>query len=298
MSGKSRLETHRSPLVEFTDDHQLRTIGREIATNRNELADHGHVVTVEESIMGAIKRLPKDGGVLWLAEGIHVFYEDVTLSRDNITLRGISPEKTIIKRDRTSTSAMITFGGTDNVIENLSINDTANGIAIKLTGHRSTVRNCVATNCYDFVEVNGANWCEISNNKIVSARNKGVNVTGTVAGCLISGNRFVSAASNSVYLDNSVTSVAVVGNVFDHTSGTISFLATAEGIPGSAVNQVTDSTGGTVRVGLENLNAVQSSNITARSESALPATEFGENEIIQMRVFSNSSGLSLDGGSR
>ena len=285
-------------MVAFNYDPRLRTIAAQIENDRKRQAARGHIVTPGESITAAIKRLPTDGGIVWLSEGTHVFYSDLTVARGGVVIRGVSPEKTVIKRDRTSTSPLITFSGTDNVLENFTIKDTSSGVAVKFTGQRSTIRNCVVEDCYGFVEIDGANWCEVINNKVVSSRDKGVNVTGTVAGCVINGNRFISTAAATVYLGDSVSSVCIMGHLFDYSSGSISYLAAADGIPGADKNQVSDSTGGTVRVGLQNLNSISVGGILARSESSLPATEFGENEIIQMRIFSNSSGLSLDGGQR
>jgi len=243
MSGRTRDDGVRAPILEFTDDTRLRSLSRQVELGQRRLADFGPIATSASSLHEAVGRLPSNGGVVWLAEGTWVFYEDFSITRDNIVLRAVSRLRTVFKRTGSSTDPMLTLGGSYNVVDGLSVDDAASGPAIKLTGGFSEVTNCRDTDAYTFVEV-AANWCRVSNNHIRRCRHRAVDATGTFNHIMVVGNSIEASTDTDISFGDTVTKSAIVSNILDYDNGSISYKGSSD---------ITESA-----------NAIDPSNVTTR----------------------------------
>lgn len=258
--SRSRKNVAELPLTVYPEDERLRNIGIQIQETRRLIYDGGRVFTPDTSLKRIIGSLPSSGGVAFLSEGTWFINDGISTSRSNITLAAVVPGRTIIKRtSSTSTADMIELTGTDCRLVGLRFNDSqARASAVVLKGNRGAVVDCIADDCYNFVTISGANWCEVRGNHVISARNRGVDATGTCAHLMLDSNRFESTTAEDIYLGDSVSSTAIIGNILDYSTGNISLRGAAAGIPGIMADPE-------YSLGLHNLNSMNHANVTQRS---------------------------------
>jgi len=221
--------------IQYTDDHRLRTIGRQLESAVIEIGRHGPIVSGTRTLRDAIGHLGKTGGRILVGEGIYAFNSQLSMARTNIHILSTSPGKTVFKRTATGSDPMISFTGAECILEGVRfIDENSTGYCIESTGDRTVVRNCFFENVYGGIKIDGADFCTIEGNHFVDADGHNVEFANTCVGALISNNRFEEAREFNILLSTGTTKSTMIGNVLDWAGGEISSPYSATGMQARA----------------------------------------------------------------
>ena len=242
------------PQTIFTRDPQLRAIGHQLEQSVLEQAKMGPVVYPPRSIDEAIGYLGDEGGRILVGEGIWTFHEQLVITRPNVHIQAVSPQKTVfINKITDAVSAnqvMIVAEGDEFVIDGVRFINEENGQhQVKITGDHATVRNCVfekfAAGCIVF----GGDYAKLEGNRFIDGTSGYNMALFSSSHNIISNNIFAdTTAATQLYLSDTVDKTVIVGNVLDWTAGVI----------GSPVRGTGMQTAATLAL----MNVIQTGNIT------------------------------------
>ena len=242
------------PQTIFTRDPQLRAIGQQLEQSVLEQAKMGPVVYPPRSIDEAIGYLGDEGGRILVGEGIWTFYEQLVITRPNVHIQAVSPQKTVfvnkIDDAVSANEVMIVVEGDEFIIDGVRfINEENSQHQVKITGDHATIRNCVFEKFYAGSTVLGGDYARIEGNRFLDGTG-GYNLAlFSSSHNTIANNIFPDTTGTQLYLSDSVYKTVIVGNVFDWSSGTVSIKRT------TGVQSAAD---------IATMNVVDASNVTER----------------------------------
>ena len=231
----------RRPQVVWSDDHRLRTIGRQLESEAGVDGSIGPVASDVASLRQIIGMLGSEGGRIFLTEGTWIFDGSLSVSTKNLHLYSTSPGRTVFKRAATSTATahMLSFTGESVIVEGIRFIDsvTSGHAAIELNGQRSIVKNCVFEDVTNGVEVAGANWCAVRDCHFIAVGNYAIEYSGTCEGGVVTGN-IIETSGGDIYLGDDVSGTVVTGNALDVGDRKISYFTGQNISTGSALNAI------------------------------------------------------------
>jgi len=209
-----------------TNDSRFRSVMRQLEDEVQRGYNLGPIITPDISIRDAISSLPHNGGRIVLSEGEWTFNTNLSVTRPNVHILSMSPQKTILRRTKTTSDNMLTLSGAECIIEGIRfIDENSSGFCIESTGDRTVVKNCFFQDVYGGIKMDGADFCTVEGNHFVDADGHNVEFANTCVGALISNNRFEEASGSSkfnILLSTGTTKSTMVGNVLDWAGGEIS----------------------------------------------------------------------------
>jgi len=234
----------RLPVTVFSGgDSRFRTIGRQIenlVTRQCEIC-----ITPATSIREGIGALGKNGGRLYLTEGLWHFNGSFEIDSKFVQVISLSPGRTVFKREsaRATTDPIIKSTGASNTFEGIRFIDETNTVAthaMKITGSNTVVRNCVFEDTYNGIIVDGCDRVRIMDCEFQTGANRAIEYSGTCVGGMITQNTIERAGGN-VYLGDNVSEVTVIANTFNTASTQLSYFAGRSIETGSALNVIDPS---------------------------------------------------------
>ena len=206
-----------------TNDSRFRSIMRQLEDEVKRGYNLGPVITPDISIRDAISSLPKNGGRIVLSEGEWTFNANLSVTRPNVHILSMSPQKTILRRTKTTSDNMLTLSGAECIIEGIRfIDENSSGFCIESTGNRTVVKNCFFQDVYGGIKITGANFCTVEGNHFVDADGTNIEFSGTCAYGLIANNRMEEGRTYNILLSNATSKSVLVGNVLEYSAGHIS----------------------------------------------------------------------------
>lgn len=239
----------KRPQVVWTDDHRLRTIGRQAEAQTGLLGGLGPVITPATTLRDALGMFGSSGGALFFTDGVWHVTSSVLCSINKIAIIG-SSKNTVFKRSSSASGsdAMLEFQGDDVVIDSITFVDELAGSpgAVHCTGERSIIQRCVFSSVQAGV-VMGAQDCIVRDCFFEEVKDTAVEYNQTVSGGLVTGNRFVPStdADPDVLFGDNVSKSGIFTNNFS-SGGKISY-KTGQDIVGDQTTNVIDAADITVR---------------------------------------------------
>jgi len=179
--------------------------------------EHAAMLRSNGSIIAALANGPQDEHCLLLGAGTWNITGTITISKSNVTIRGLGPE-TKLQLQRGVNAALLVVTGDNVTIENISfLTESGTGVspeyAISVTGDNCTIRDCTFNGFYRTIIATNNLRMMLANNRF---KNSG-------AGCIdlnntdysvVSGNIIeTNAAGNEIDLDASCQYNSIFGNV-------------------------------------------------------------------------------------
>ena len=205
-----------------TNDSRFRSVMRQLEDEVQRGYNLGPVITPDISIRDAISSLPHNGGRIVLSEGEWTFNTNLSVTRPNVHILSMSPQKTILRRTKTTSDNMLTLSGAECIIEGIRfIDENSSGFCIESTGDRTVVKNCFFQDVYGGIKMDGADFCTVEGNHFVDVESHNVEFANTCVGAVIVNNRFEVAKEYNIKLSSGVSESVMIGNVLKSVLGHI-----------------------------------------------------------------------------
>ena len=217
---KVRPNRNPTPFSRPGVDPRIRFITQALDALSRKISDRGFLATPDMSMRDVIAQCgtKSDSGDInvFFSEGTWTFRDNFTISRPRVYLWGI-PGATVFERHVDNGKPMLTLSGREVSLNGIRFEDSKEdtGAAIKVTGGRSSVSQCVFDDCYRAIEVAGGGGQRLLDNYVISCRatDFAIAITNRSTDGIASGNVIEQASlAADIFLDSGCKRWVLSGN--------------------------------------------------------------------------------------